>query len=77
MLFYVLVDGLLVVTYLDVHRVVHETVGQPLDLFRPGGTEHAHLSTRVHLAQDLLDLRLEAHVQHAVGLVQDQVGHSF
>ena len=35
-----------------------------------------HLSVRPDLLDDLPDLRLEAHVQHPVGLVQHQVGHT-
>ena len=33
-----------------------------------------YLSVWADLLDDLADLRLEAHVQHAVGLVQAQVG---
>jgi len=31
---------------------------------------------RKHLAHDLIDLRLKAHVQHPVGLIQHQVSHT-
>ena len=65
----VLVDSLGVFPNLDVQRVVHETVGELLDVFGPGGTEHAELASGVELAEDLLDLGFEAHVKHAVGLV--------
>ncbi len=46
-----------------------------LDLARPGGREEERLALRGDGAHDLLDLRLEAHVQHAVRLVQHQVAH--
>ena len=36
--------------------------------------KHKRLSIRSDLIDDLSDLRLETHVQHAVGLVQDQIG---
>ena len=37
---------------------------------------NAHLSVRPDLLYDLPDLRLEAHVEHPVGLVEHQVGDS-
>lgn len=48
-----------------------------LDLFREGSTEHHGLSDAFvwHgvLFHDASDLRFEAHVQHAICLIQDQV----
>jgi len=38
-----------------------------------GGAEHDSLTVGPYVVQDLVDLRLEAHVKHAVGLVQDYV----
>ena len=35
-----------------------------------------HLSIRPDLLNDLPDLRLKAHVQHPIGLIQHQVGHA-
>jgi hypothetical protein len=35
---------------------------------------YLHLSIRTDLSQDLPDLGLEAHVQHPVGLVQNNIG---
>jgi hypothetical protein len=35
---------------------------------------YLHLSIRTDLSQDLPDLGLEAHVQHPVGFVQNNIG---
>jgi hypothetical protein len=51
-------------------------VGELLDLAGPGGREHERLSVRADLLDDLVDLRLETHVEHAVGFVHDEVGHA-
>ena len=51
-----------------------EVLGQLLHLPRPGGRPHEDLSVRTNLLEDLPDLGLEAHVQHPVGLVEDEVG---
>mmetsp|Transcript_61841 Transcript_61841/g.161977 ORF Transcript_61841/g.161977 Transcript_61841/m.161977 type:complete len:599 (+) Transcript_61841:267-2063(+) len=47
-----------------------------LDFFRPSCGEHDGLPVRPDLGDDLADLRLEAHVQHAVCLVQAEVRHA-
>eukprot|EP00968_Pinguiococcus_pyrenoidosus_P011761 scaffold977_cov253-Pinguiococcus_pyrenoidosus.AAC.22 len=56
--------------------VEHEITGKLLNLSRKSGTEHECLAIRgprhVLLFHDAPDLRLEAHVQHAVGLVENQ-----
>lgn len=50
-------------------------VGRELtDLLGPSGGPHASLTVGANLADDLADLGLETHVQHAVGLVENQVG---
>mmetsp|Transcript_3118 Transcript_3118/g.5890 ORF Transcript_3118/g.5890 Transcript_3118/m.5890 type:complete len:387 (-) Transcript_3118:553-1713(-) len=46
---------------------------QRAHLFAPRGGEHEHLPWCVHPSQDRPDLRLKAHVEHSVGLVQDNV----
>ena len=48
--------------------------GHTLHLLGPSGTPHEGLSVRSNHVHNLPDLRLEAHVQHPVGLVQDKVG---
>eukprot|EP00095_Tigriopus_kingsejongensis_P006845 maker-scaffold82_size396747-snap-gene-2.39 protein:Tk06845 transcript:maker-scaffold82_size396747-snap-gene-2.39-mRNA-1 annotation:"hypothetical protein TcasGA2_TC015389" len=61
-------------TNVDLHVVLEEVLGQTPHFLGPGGTPHEHLSIRSDLLDDLTDLRLEAHVQHAVGLVQNEIG---
>ena len=39
----------------------------------PGGAEHESLTIRSNLADNLADLGLETHIQHAVGFVKDKV----
>ena len=51
-----------------------EVLGQLLHLPGPGGGPHEDLSVRTNLLEDLPDLWLEAHVQHPVSLVKDEVG---
>ncbi|GIX64294.1 serine beta-lactamase mitochondrial, putative [Babesia caballi] len=51
-----------------------EVVGERLHLLGPRGRPHQRLPVRPDLADDLANLRLETHVEHAIGLVQDQVG---
>ena len=50
-----------------------EVPSQLLNLPWPGRGPHQHLSVRTNLLKDLPDLGLEAHVQHPVGLVEDEV----
>ena len=51
-------------------------MGELLDLLGPGSTEHERLSIRSNLFENLLDLRLESHVEHSVGFVENEVGDS-
>lgn len=59
------------------HVVVQEVLRQHLDLLGEGGREHEGLSFASFghgvAFDDLADLRFETHVQHTVGLVEDQV----
>mmetsp|Transcript_13471 Transcript_13471/g.32986 ORF Transcript_13471/g.32986 Transcript_13471/m.32986 type:complete len:573 (-) Transcript_13471:330-2048(-) len=59
--------------HLDGHRVVEVRLRQRLDLARHGGGEQQRLVALRQARHDLLDLRLKAHVEHAVRLVQHQV----
>mmetsp|Transcript_80388 Transcript_80388/g.206885 ORF Transcript_80388/g.206885 Transcript_80388/m.206885 type:complete len:467 (-) Transcript_80388:685-2085(-) len=61
---------------LDVHNVLLEVTGEPLHSLRPGCRPEQRLPVRPDLPDDLAHVRLEAHVQHAVRLVHDQVGHT-
>mmetsp|Transcript_110009 Transcript_110009/g.350887 ORF Transcript_110009/g.350887 Transcript_110009/m.350887 type:complete len:537 (+) Transcript_110009:384-1994(+) len=61
----------------DVHGVLPADVSrEPLHLPRPRGAPHQRLPVRADLRGDLPHLRLEAHVQHAVRLVEHEVGHA-
>lgn len=60
----------------DVHLNIigaEEVLRQASHLLRPRRTPHEHLAVGTDLRDDLSDLRLEAHVQHAVRLVQHEV----
>mmetsp|Transcript_11586 Transcript_11586/g.31160 ORF Transcript_11586/g.31160 Transcript_11586/m.31160 type:complete len:401 (+) Transcript_11586:187-1389(+) len=60
----------------DVHWVLlADIAGQTLHLLGPRGTPHERLPVGPALAGDLAHLRLETHVQHAVGLIQGQILH--
>mmetsp|Transcript_24080 Transcript_24080/g.52123 ORF Transcript_24080/g.52123 Transcript_24080/m.52123 type:complete len:251 (-) Transcript_24080:57-809(-) len=57
--------------------LLHEIARQSLDLHGEGGGEHESLPLPRHslLLHDFADLRLEAHVEHSVRLVQHQEAH--
>ncbi len=57
---------------LDAHRVLEEGVDQARDLRRHGGREEQRLPARRQQLADALDVGDEAHVEHAVGFVDDQ-----
>ena len=64
--------GLVAARDLDQHRRVQEPVGDRLDLVAEGGgEEQALLLLRQH-REHLLDVVDEAHVEHPVGLVEDE-----
>ena len=54
------------------HRIVQEGVGDALDFRRHGGGEEQSLPRERHQLADALDVGDEAHVEHAVGFVDDQ-----
>mmetsp|Transcript_793 Transcript_793/g.2224 ORF Transcript_793/g.2224 Transcript_793/m.2224 type:complete len:281 (-) Transcript_793:40-882(-) len=61
----------------DLHLVgpVQEVAGQLPHPLRPRRREEHRVAPGLgHLLEDLADLRLEAHVEHPVGLVQDELG---
>ena len=68
-------QALLRVAKLNMNRSGEEVMRQSADFLRPGGGKHQGLSVPGKSFQDLSDLRLEAHVQHAVRLVHHQVEH--
>ena len=53
-------------------RVLQEAVGELLDFRRHGGREEQRLAGEGDQLGDALDIRDEAHVEHAVGLVDDE-----
>ena len=57
---------------LDRRRVVEKAVGQPPDLVRERGREQQVLAARRKDREDLADVADEAHVEHPVGLVEDE-----
>ena len=59
--------------HLHQHGVLQVAVGQPLDLGRERGREQQRLPCLGQVRQDALQVRQEADVQHAVGLVEHHV----
>ena len=57
---------------LQLHGVVQQAGGQLLDRGLEGGREQQVLSFRRQQRQDLLDVTDEAHVEHAIGLIEHQ-----
>jgi len=72
-----LMDGLvgLQIQRAHVHLVgvFLELAADGLHFFGPRGGPHERLAVRANLRNDGFDLRFKAHVEHAVGLVQNQV----
>ena len=58
----------------DPDRIDHEPLRQLGDLARHGGGEEQRLPLHRHGADDPLHVRQEAHVEHAVRLVEDEDG---
>jgi len=58
--------------HLDEGRVVENAVGELADFFREGGREHHVHPLRRQQRNDALQVGHEAHVEHAVGLVEHQ-----
>ncbi len=61
--------------YLDAFRVVQELVGEVDDVFREGCREQQVLALGRQLGENLLHIVDEAHVEHAVGFVEDEDFH--
>ena len=58
--------------HFDQLRVFQHLVGELLDLVREGGREQQALAVGRQEGEDAADIRDEAHVEHAVGFVEDQ-----
>ena len=70
----VVVGGKFERTDVDLDKVLLEVGSEALNLFGPGGREQERLTVGTDLRDNLADLRLETHVQHAVGFVHDEIG---
>ena len=57
---------------LDAHRILQERIGEPGDFRRHGRREEQRLARERHELADALDVGDEAHVEHAVGFVDDE-----
>src|SRR6185369_4599288 len=57
---------------LDAHWIVQELLGNTPDLRRHGSGEEQGLAGEWNEPADALDVGDEAHVEHAVGLVEDE-----
>ena len=62
-------------SHLDQRRLVQQSIGQGLDLVAEGGAEQQALLPGRQQRQHLADVVDEAHVQHAVGLVEHEDLH--
>lgn len=63
-------------TNVDLDEVSQEIGSHGSDLLGPGGGPHERLSVRANLTDNLSDLGLETHVQHAISLVENQVSNT-
>ena len=59
---------------LDLHRIMEQGDGQFADLRRHRGREHHTLAILRKFIDDLHDIVDEAHVEHAVSLVEHEEG---
>lgn len=56
----------------DAYRIANEVARQALHLLRPRGCEKERLALRRDLVNDCPNLGLEAHVEHAIGLIKGE-----
>jgi len=61
-------------TDLNLDKVLEVSVSKTLNLLGPGSREHEGLTVGTDLFENLLDLRFETHIEHAIGFVHDEVG---
>src|SRR6478736_2809034 len=59
-------------SHVDAHRIDQNLTRQAFDIARHGGREEQRLALLGELLQNALHVRQEAHVEHAIGLVQNQ-----
>jgi hypothetical protein len=60
-------------TNVDLDEILEEVGSQSADLLGPGSGPHQSLSVRSNLANNLANLGLETHVEHAISLVENEV----
>mmetsp|Transcript_24768 Transcript_24768/g.62173 ORF Transcript_24768/g.62173 Transcript_24768/m.62173 type:complete len:292 (-) Transcript_24768:358-1233(-) len=58
----------------DLDGITQKLGGQLMDCLRPGGTPEKSLTIGTDLTNDLADLGLETHIEHAIGLIEHQIG---
>lgn len=63
-------------TNVDLDLVLEVVVSESLHLLGPGGGPHEGLSVGSDLVNDLSNLGLETHIEHSVGLIENEVGDS-
>jgi hypothetical protein len=63
-------------TNVDLNEISQEVGRHGADLLGPSGGPHEGLAVRANLADDLADLGLETHVEHAISLVENKVSHT-
>ncbi len=63
-------------TDVDLDEICEEVGREIANLLGPGSGPHESLTIRSDLTDDLANLGLETHVQHAISLVQDEIGDS-
>lgn len=63
-------------TNVDLDKVMEKVRCHGTDLFRPCSRPHQSLTVGTNLLNDLANLRLETHVQHAISLVENKIGDS-
>ena len=60
----------------DLHGITLEGFREALNIGREGCREQQRLAARRELGADLFDVRDKAHVEHAVGFVDDEIFHA-
>ena len=60
----------------DLDEVGQEVGSKVADILGPSSGPHESLTVRANLTNNLANLRLETHVQHAIGLIENKVGNT-
>ncbi len=70
------VGGSITRSDLDGHRIAHEALRELADLFRVSRREHEVLTLRGQKLENAANGVDEAHIQHAIGFVENEILHS-